>query len=164
LLEQWFPGNRYARAYKFADESDTGAMAVDWLVGAALFMRRTVWEAVGPFDEKLFMYFEETDWCRRCAEAGWPIHYLPQVEVTHYEGQSSGQVESARAMRFQRSKIRYTEKWFGSRWAFILRLFLLTNFGLQWLAETLKWLVGHKRALRRERMTIYWQVLKSGLV
>ena len=164
LLEQWFPGNPIARRYKFAGQPTGDVPApVGWLVGAALFMRREVWSAVGPFDETLFMYFEETDWCRRCAEAGWAIHYLPQARVIHYEGQSSQQVVTARTLRFQRSKIRYTEKWFGHGWALLVRLFLLATFAFQWLEETGKWLIGHKRPLRRERMRIYWEVLKSRL-
>jgi hypothetical protein len=66
-------------------------------------------------------------------------------------------------MRFQRSKIRYTHKWFGSRWAVAIRLFLLATFGFQWLEETLKWLIGRQRSLHRERMAAYWQLLKSRL-
>ncbi len=163
LLEQWFPNNRVARQYKFADRPEAQAMAVDWLVGAALFIRKAAWQATGPFDEDLFMYFEETDWCRRCIEAGWAVHYAPQATVTHYEGQSSQQVMAARAIRFQRSKIRYTKKWFGPGWALAIQVFLLATFAFQWLEEAAKWAIGHKRALRRERIVAYWQVLKSGL-
>ena len=163
LLEQWFPHNRISRYYKFSDQDDGDAQPVDWLVGAALMIRREVWQAVGPIDEEYFMYFEEADWCRRCVQAGWAIHYVPQAKVTHYEGQSSQQVVAARTIRFQRSKIRYAEKWFGPFWAWLVRLFLLLTFGFQWLEESLKWLIGHKRPLRRERMTAYWQVLRSGL-
>lgn len=164
LLEQWFPDNRVAQNYKYSQQPDDVATAVDWLVGAALFIRRSVWEAVGPLDENFFMYFEETDWCRRCAEAGWAIHYVPQAELIHYEGQSSQQVITARTIRFQRSKIRYARKWLGPGWAWLIRLFLLATFAFQYGEETGKWLIGHKRPLRRERMTAYWQVLKSGLV
>lgn len=163
LLEQWFPDNAVSQAYKYSQRPLTEAIAVDWLVGAALFIRKSVWDSIGPLDEAYFMYFEETDWCRRCAEAGWAIHYVPGAELIHYEGQSSQQVVAARTIRFQRSKIRYAQKWLGSGWAWIIRLFLLANFALQYVAECGKWLVGHNRPLRRERMTAYWQVLKSGL-
>ncbi|RME43985.1 MAG: glycosyltransferase family 2 protein [Caldilineae bacterium] len=161
LLEQWFPGNAVARRYRFEDVPPDRPLAVDWLVGAALCIRREAWQAAGPLDESFFMYFEETDWCRRCAAAGWAIHYLPQAKVVHYEGQSSGQVLAARTLRFQRSKIRYAEKWFGRGWAIAVRLFLLATFGLQWLEESAKWLIGHKRPLRRERIAAYGQVLRG---
>ncbi|MFQ5613623.1 MAG: glycosyltransferase family 2 protein [Anaerolineae bacterium] len=163
LLGQWFPHNRHIRAYHLADQADDIPQAVDWITGAALFIRAAAWQQVGPIDEALFMYFEETDWCRRCARAGWAIHYLPAARVIHYEGKSSEQVPAARAIRFQRSKVYYTRKWFGWRWALALRLFLLLTFAWQLAEETGKWLVGHKRPLRRQRMDAYWQVLRSRL-
>jgi N-acetylglucosaminyl-diphospho-decaprenol L-rhamnosyltransferase len=162
-LDQWFPGNRYSRAYHVADHPPHVLQQVDWITGAAMFIRRAAWDRVGPLDEGLFMYFEETDWCRRCAQAGWDIHYLPQARVIHYEGRSSEQVLASRDLRFQRSKIYYTRKWFGPVWASILRAFLLLTFGWQLAAETAKWLVGHKRPLRRQRIGAYWQLLRSGL-
>ncbi len=163
LLHQWFPNNRVARRYHLADRPADVAQPVDWLVGAALMIRREAWQQVGPLDEGFFMYFEELDWCRRCRAAGWEIHYLPSAGIIHYEGKSSEQVATARTIRFQRSKIRYYRKYFGAGWSLVIRVFLLGTFAFQLGEETLKWLVGHRRALRRERMSSYWQVLKSGL-
>lgn len=166
LLDQWFPDNRFARHYHMRDEapeSDNSAQAVDWLVGAALMIRRQAWQEVGPLDESFFMYFEELDWCRRCQEADWQIRYLPTAQVMHHEGKSSEQVMAARTVRFQRSKIRYFNKYYGQLWGWIIRAFLLASFGVQLAEESVKWLVGHRRSLRRQRMAAYWQVLKSGL-
>ena len=161
LLHQWFPRNSFARSYHYDDISPAKITPVDWAVGAALFIRRKAWEQVGGLDETLFMYFEETDWQHRAVKAGWEVHYLPVAKVTHYEGQSSGQVFAARTIRFQRSKIRYTEKWFGAGWAKTLRVFLWLTFAFQWGEESLKWLVGHKRPLRKERIKAYGEVLKK---
>jgi N-acetylglucosaminyl-diphospho-decaprenol L-rhamnosyltransferase len=36
------------------------------------------------------MYFEDADLCRRAREAGWLVYYLPQIEVLHHSGASSG--------------------------------------------------------------------------
>jgi GT2 family glycosyltransferase len=160
LLHQWFPNNRIARRYHLTDRLADVPQPVDWLVGAALMLRREAWQQVGPLDEGFFMYFEELDWCRRCRAAGWEIHYLPAAEVIHYEGKSSEQVVTARIVRFQRSKVRYFAKYYGPGWALVIRLFLVGTFVFQWGAEGLKWLVGHKRELRRERMAAYWQVLQ----
>jgi N-acetylglucosaminyl-diphospho-decaprenol L-rhamnosyltransferase len=163
LLHQWFPYNRVARYYHLADRPPDVSQPVDWLVGAALMLRRQAWQQVGPLDEGFFMYFEELDWCRRCRAAGWEIHYFPDAEIIHYEGKSSEQVATHRTIRFQRSKIRYYRKYYGASWALIIRLFLLATFAFQFSEETLKWLVGHKRGLRRQRMASYWRVLRSGL-
>ena len=161
LPGQWFPHNRHIRRYHMFDRPPDTPQPVDWLVGAALFIRREAWLEVGPIDETFFMYFEETDWCRRCVDAGWQVYYLPQAKVIHYEGKSSEQAAAARTLRFQRSKLRYTHKYFGAGWAFVLRLFLWLTFAFQWMEETLKWLIGHRRTLRRERMSAYAHVLRN---
>jgi GT2 family glycosyltransferase len=161
LLEQWFPENRYVRRYHLADQSVDQAQKVDWVVGAAILIRHEAWQQVGPIDQDFFMYFEETDWCQRSAEAGWETHYLPTAQVIHYEGKSSEQVVAARTLRFQRSKLRYTRKYFGPGWTLLLKLFLWLTFAFQWAEESLKWLLGHRRALRRERMIAYAQVLRG---
>jgi len=161
LPEQWFPRNRIARRYKLMDTPPVKIQRIDWAVGAAIFLRREAWETIGGLDETLFMYFEETDWFRRLAdETQWQCHYLPQAKVTHYEGQSSGQVTTARAIRFNRSKLRYARKHFGAGRAFTVRIVLLINFGGQWKIEAAKWLIGHKRPLRRERMQSYAELLR----
>lgn len=164
LLHQWFPKNRVARRYYLDDHPADVPQPVDWLVGAALMIRRKAWQQVGPLDEGFFMYFEELDWCRRCRKAGWEIHYVPSAGIVHHEGKSSEQVVAARTIRFQRSKIHYYRKYYGAGWAVVIWLFLLVTFAFQLVGESLKWLVGHKRDLRRERITAYWQVLRSGLV
>jgi N-acetylglucosaminyl-diphospho-decaprenol L-rhamnosyltransferase len=163
LLHQWFPNNPAAHRYYIVDRPADVPQAVDWLVGAAMMVRRTAWEQVGPLDEGFFMYFEELDWCRRCHAAGWQIHYLPTAQIIHHEGKSSEQVVAARTIRFQCSKIRYFTKYYGVFWGKTIWLFLLATFGIQLAEETLKWLVGHKRELHRQRMAVYRQVLASRL-
>jgi GT2 family glycosyltransferase len=58
----------------------------DWLVGAFLIARREAAQAVGPLDERFFLYSEEIDWCYRFWQAGWPVAHLPTMTVTHYTG------------------------------------------------------------------------------
>ena len=161
LLGQWFPNNRYIRDYHCAGQTPDQPQLVDWVVGAAIFIRRDAWQQVGPIDEDYFMYFEETDWCRRAAEIGWLTYYLPGARLIHFEGKSSEQVIAARTIRFQRSKLRYTRKYFGATWTAVLRVFLWITFAIQWLEETVKWLLGHKRNLRKQRMVAYGQVLRE---
>jgi GT2 family glycosyltransferase len=109
------------------------------------------------------MYSEEMDWCRRIKDAGWLVVYLPTAMVIHHEGRSSEQVTPARHIHFQSSKVRYFRKHHGTFQAEALRGFLLTTYVYQLGREGLKWLVGHKRPLRAERVKAYRQVLRSGL-
>lgn len=61
----------------------TTVQAVDWISGCAILVRRQVIEQVGGLDERFFYYWEETDWCRRAAEAGWTILLAPQARLWH---------------------------------------------------------------------------------
>jgi N-acetylglucosaminyl-diphospho-decaprenol L-rhamnosyltransferase len=164
IIQEWWPDNRILRRYYLADTPDDAIQPVDWLVGACLLVRREVYEQVGGLDEGFFMYSEEMDWCKRIKDAGWQIVYLPTATVIHHEGKSSEQVVAARHIHFQSSKVRYFRKHHGAFRAGALRWFLLATYVYQWAREGLKWLVGHKRPLRAERMQAYRQVLASRLV
>ena len=155
--------NPWAARYHMADTPDEQTQQVDWGVGAALLVRRSVVEQIGGFDEGYFMYSEELDWCRRASLADWKTVYLPAALVIHYEGKSSEQAVAARHIRFQTSKLRYFRKYHGPAAAALLRLFLLAGFAGEWLIEGAKWLIGSKRSLRQQRLAAYSQLLRTGL-
>ncbi|HTW94060.1 MAG TPA: glycosyltransferase family 2 protein [Tepidisphaeraceae bacterium] len=63
-------------------------MNVDWVIGACFMVRRNVYETLGGFDERFFMYAEETDWQQRMRQGGWQIGFTPAALVTHLGGAS----------------------------------------------------------------------------
>ena len=81
---------------------------VDFVSGACLLARRDVFERVGGFDEKFFMYAEETDWQRRITDAGWTIAFTPNAEVVHYAGASGG-ADAARVSQHVFNSLDYYE-------------------------------------------------------
>jgi N-acetylglucosaminyl-diphospho-decaprenol L-rhamnosyltransferase len=149
--------------YKVLDRADDETQEVDWMVGACLLVRREVIHQVGGLDEVFFMYSEELDWCRRIQQAGWKIVYLPTAQVVHHIGKSSDQVVAQRHIYFQASKVRYFRKHHGELVAVVLRVLLLGMYVWQLALEAVKGMLGHKRELRRERVRVYWRVLRSGL-
>lgn len=161
-LQPYAP-RRLLEHYYVLDRPDDEVQDVDWVTGAALMARREAAEQVGPLDEGFFMYSEELDWCRRFREAGWRVVYLPTARIVHHVGKSSEQVLPARHIHFQTSKVRYFRKYYGPATAEVLRLFLLANYLWQIGLEGSKWLLGHKRPLRAERIAAYRQVVRSGL-
>ena len=161
-LQRWAPRGLLARYY--ADDLPGGAPhEVDWLVGAALCVRREAYAQVGGLDEGFFMYSEELDWQRRMRAAGWRCVYVPAAQVVHHEARSSTQVPAATHIRFNTSKVRYFRKYHGALAAEALRWFLLANFAVQLVLEAAKGLLGHKRDLRQARVAAYRAVLRSGL-
>jgi N-acetylglucosaminyl-diphospho-decaprenol L-rhamnosyltransferase len=90
LLTRLFPKNPLVKRLFPAAEKLTGPTAVDWIAGTCMAVRRRTLEEIGGMDERFFMYFEDADLCRRAREAGWLIYYLPQIEVLHHSGASSG--------------------------------------------------------------------------
>jgi GT2 family glycosyltransferase len=83
---------------------------VDWVMGAAIMLRREALEQVGPFDERFFIYSEETDLCRRLADAGWRTQYMPTVTVVHHESQFSAGIPERRINEMWRSRHGYWQK------------------------------------------------------
>ena len=150
--------------YYALDLPDEAVSEVDWVMGAALLVRREAYAQVGGFDEGFFMYSEEVDWCRRMKAAGWRVVYFPPARVIHHAGRSSEQVPAATHIRFNASKVRYFRKYHGPLAAEIVRGVLLANFAFQLVLEAAKGLAGSKRPLRAARVSAYWQVLRSGLI
>lgn len=64
------------------------ASEVEAVSGGAMLISREVFDRIGFFDEKYFMYFEDLDYCRRARTAGYKVYYLPGAEVVHEHGAS----------------------------------------------------------------------------
>jgi GT2 family glycosyltransferase len=79
-------GARGALADRLAIEGRTDLgreRRVDWAHGALLLVRREAWDAVGGFDERLWLYAEDLDLCWRARRAGWATRYVPGAVVDH---------------------------------------------------------------------------------
>lgn len=70
---------------------------VGFLSGACLLVRRETWEDIGVLDERIFLYLEDVDWCRRAADAGWDLYFLPDVSVVHFGGSSFSVLSGGRS-------------------------------------------------------------------
>lgn len=76
-------GRRQCERYLQLPEGRGDAADVDWVIGAAIAMRREAFEAVGGWDDDFFLYFEDVDFCVRLRAAGWLVQYLPGVQLVH---------------------------------------------------------------------------------
>lgn len=83
---------------------------VDWVTGAALACRREVWEELGGFDEKFFMYFEDIDFCLRAKEKDWGVYYFPESKIYHLRGKSQPAKSRKKARAYYQSQDYYFRK------------------------------------------------------
>ncbi|HEV7921226.1 MAG TPA: glycosyltransferase [Thermoanaerobaculia bacterium] len=101
--------------------SATATRDVEALSGAVLAIRADAFDALGGFDERFALYFEETDFLRRAGEQRMRIAYVPAARCRHLYNQSAGQVASEAASRYAQSELRYLEKWNGPFLARLLK-------------------------------------------
>ena len=106
------PVSRLLRKHSVWADAPDHTAEVDWVSGASAFFRREVFETVGLFDENFFLYFEETDLCRRAREAGWKIWYVHEAVVEHEEGAATG---------ISNKKKRVPQFWLDSRRYYFLK-------------------------------------------
>lgn len=149
--------------YYVEDVRDDEIAPVDWVSGAAMMTRRAVIEQIGGMDVGYFMYSEELDYCRRIKDVGWEIIYLPTAKIIHHHGKSSEQAMTHRHINFNRAKLRYIRKFEGRGAYYVVRVVLLSGFAGQIFIEGIKYILGHRRELRRQRIESYIAVVRSGL-
>lgn len=119
------------------------AEEVDWFPGAAMMVRRQVIEEVGGMDERYFLYYEETDFCRKVKHAGWTLWYVPQSRIMHIAGESTGVTGEKSRRR------RLPTYWFESR-----RRYFLKNHGLAYAtAVDVASLVSHLLGQTKQVLT-----------
>ncbi|MBW4583060.1 MAG: glycosyltransferase family 2 protein [Tildeniella nuda ZEHNDER 1965/U140] len=110
------------------EQKFTQVQTVAIVIGAAFFMRRSLFETLGGFDETFFMYFEESDLCQRSRDRGWRILYTPEVEIIHLGGYSVDKVSDRMQLEYRRSQLYYYQKHRPFWEQVILRFYLLTKF------------------------------------
>ena len=106
------PLTRLLSRHVVSPPPSTVSRECDWVSGACMVIRREVLDAVGPFDEGFFLYFEEVDFCRRARRAGWSCWLAADARVMHLEGAATG-IKAARR--------RLPAYWFASRRRFFIK-------------------------------------------
>ncbi len=95
----------------FDEESYLHGHRVEWATGAALLLDAGAARAVGAWDERFFLYSEETDYCHRMRQAGYSIWFEPSARMWHKRGGSGASPQLVALMSVNR--VRYAEKYLG---------------------------------------------------
>ena len=119
-LSRVWPRNPFTRRYRALDFDGARPRDVDWVSGAAVWLRRAALDQVGGWDERYFMYVEDVDLCWRLRRAGWRVAYEPAGTVVHVQGFSTDRHPYRMIVAHHRSVLRFAaRRWTGWRRALL---------------------------------------------
>ncbi|NUN71209.1 MAG: glycosyltransferase family 2 protein [Bacteroidetes bacterium] len=147
---------RDAGSARVLEPKDSVPVKKDWVTGAALLIRRGLFSRIGGFDERFFMYFEDSDLCRRVSNTGHTVWYCPAVSLIHFGGSSYGKKDARIAVEYRRSQLLYYRKHNSILQRVMLALFLIVKHAPRLLQPT-----ERKTAWRIIYMTVSADVTAS---
>ncbi|GFM34465.1 glycosyltransferase family 2 protein [Desulfovibrio subterraneus] len=92
-LADRFSGSPIFDKHDYRNSDLSQPMQVDWVPGTFTVIRRKALADATLFDERFFMYYEETDLCLRLQRQGWEVWFVPSVRVMHLGGASAKTVK-----------------------------------------------------------------------
>lgn len=113
FLNKLFPNNRFSKSYFMSDWNRNSTREVEAVSGAALLIRKDVFEKIGGFDERFFIYFEENDLCLSAKKLGKKVVYCPEARIIHYGGKTTTKISQEMKKVFFKSRYRYFKKHYG---------------------------------------------------
>lgn len=114
----------------FSDEIND-LQNVGYISGANLFIRKSVLDEVGLFDEQIFMYYEETDLCKRIWDADYKIKFVKDAKIQHLEGKSTKNLLQKKKW-FIESEIYYYKKHYPHK-VWLVKLIYIILYLLNWI-------------------------------
>lgn len=156
-LDTAFPQCRLFSSQLMRYWSHDDIRPVDILSGCFWMVRRQALEAVGPLDERFFMYAEDKDWCKRFWKARWSVVYYPRAEAIHLAAASSSRDPIRFYLEMNRANLRYWRKHYGWFQRFAIRGIMLLHDSLRILGAGLICLLRpscRKSALLKLRRSI----------
>lgn len=107
-------GGKFFGRYQMLDWERNDEREVEVISGCYLMARSQVIDEIGYLDEAFFCYGEETDWCRRCQEAGWKLVFTPVGTITHFGSGTTSKLNHKRDLMLSEGTVRLHLKHNGS--------------------------------------------------
>jgi len=98
-----------------------GLKKVGWVSGAALLIRKDLFEKIGGFDENFFMYYEDIDLCKRAGQSDFEVVFFPQIKIKHFSGRSFRDKKGQKKYYYQ-SQEYYFRKYYGKFVSFFISI------------------------------------------
>lgn len=129
---------------------------VEGLAGCCLMIRKAALDRVGLFDEQFFIYFEETDLCKRFGQAGWDIVFYPDASIVHHHGASASKDPLRFSGKQIKSQVKYWKKHHSKIVVTIFLFILLIHNGVRLILRSIFYIFSAKA----KKMEIAQQLLK----
>lgn len=137
---------------KFSSE---GFIKVDWILGAAIFIKKNLFEEINGFDKDYFMFFEELDLCKRVVKKGYKIIYYHSIKINHIGSVSGKKNYFLYTVRTYASKKLFVEKHFN----FPVKQMMLLLLYLQLFSQIFIWIllspISKKKSFQKIKSFIY---------
>jgi GT2 family glycosyltransferase len=129
---------------------------VDWAQSSALLVRREAATEIDCMDSDFFVYYDECDFARRLADAGWHSLFVPKAEAIHHDQLSTDLAKGLpRIVEFHRNRDLYMRKHHSSAAAFAVRILTAWTYALRALTATV---------LPKHPAKVYWAHARQALL
>jgi N-acetylglucosaminyl-diphospho-decaprenol L-rhamnosyltransferase len=130
-------GALFLHRWLTVESKGTATRRVDWAQSSALMVRREAAASVGYMDPDFFVYYDECDFAKRLADAGWHSLFVPAAEAVHHDQLSTDfAVGLPRIVEFHRNRDRYMRVHHGAAAALAVRLLTAWSYAVRALAAT----------------------------
>jgi N-acetylglucosaminyl-diphospho-decaprenol L-rhamnosyltransferase len=130
-----FAGALFAHRLFTVQSRGTATRRVDWAQSSALLVRRAAAGEVGYMDPAFFVYYDECDFAKRLAEAGWHSLFVPAAAAIHHDQLSTDLAEGLpRIVEFHRNRDLYMRKHHGPVAALAVRVLTAWSYAVRALA------------------------------
>lgn len=152
LLPGAFPG------FVMREWDHQDSRRVDHVIGAFYLVRRELFESLGGFDERYFVYLEDLDFSLRARQAGWHSYYLARARAFHRGGGTSEQVRAERLVYLLRSRLQYARRHFSRAAALAVEL---ATIGIEPVVRVAAALGRGAPRQARDTIRAYWMLATS---
>jgi N-acetylglucosaminyl-diphospho-decaprenol L-rhamnosyltransferase len=122
IVHRLWPNNPVAQEYWLRHRPVDQPQQVEVVPGTAFMIRTSIFKQIGGFDEQFFIYFEESDLCRRVVELGYECWLLPSAKVKHI-WHAATQASHYKQI-YKQSRYKYFKKYYGVVVAWLVELLL----------------------------------------
>jgi N-acetylglucosaminyl-diphospho-decaprenol L-rhamnosyltransferase len=130
-------GALFLHRWLTVESKGSATRRVDWAQSSALMVRRSAAEEVGYLDPEFFVYYDECDFARRLADAGWHELFVPSAQAIHHDQLSTDLAAGLpRIVEFHRNRDRYMRKHHGRGAALAVRALTAWAYAVRALVAT----------------------------